>query len=58
MTIELKNQIEVDLGVSVAMGRLIQGPTLLELTEWVLHLLVGGAGCRRDSGSSFIGQRI
>ena len=39
MTIELKNQIEVDLGVSVAMGRLIQGPTLLELTEWVLHLL-------------------
>jgi myxalamid-type polyketide synthase MxaC len=39
MTIELKNQIEVDLEVSVAMGRLIQGPTLLELTEWVLHLL-------------------
>jgi acyl transferase domain-containing protein len=39
MTIELKNQIEVDLGVNVAMGRLIQGPTLLELTDWVLHLL-------------------
>ena len=39
MTIELKNQIEVDLGVSVAMGRLIQGPTLLELADWVMHLL-------------------
>jgi acyl transferase domain-containing protein len=40
MAIELKNQIETDLSVSVAMGRLIQGPTLLELTDWVMQLLV------------------
>jgi acyl transferase domain-containing protein len=40
MSIELKNQIENDLGVSIAMARFIQGPTLLELTDWVLHLLV------------------
>ena len=40
MSIELKNQIEADLGVSVAMARLIQGPTLLELTDWVMQLLV------------------
>ena len=39
MSIELKNQIETDLGVSVAMARLIQGPTLLELADWVMHLL-------------------
>jgi len=39
MSIELKNQIEIDLGVSVAMARLIQGPTLKELTDWVLQLL-------------------
>jgi NAD(P)-dependent dehydrogenase (short-subunit alcohol dehydrogenase family) len=40
MAIELKNQIETDLAVSVAMGRLVQGPTLLELTDWVMQLLV------------------
>ena len=40
MSIELKNQIETDLGVSIAMARLIQGPTLLELADWVLQLLV------------------
>jgi Phosphopantetheine attachment site/KR domain len=39
MTIELKNQIESGLGVSVPMGRLIQGPTLSELTDWVIHPL-------------------
>jgi hypothetical protein len=40
MSIELKNQIEIDLGVSVAMGRLLEGPTLAELTDWVTRLLV------------------
>jgi len=40
MAIELKNQIETDLAVSVPMGRLIQGPTLLELADWVMQLLV------------------
>ena len=40
MSIELKNQIETDLGVSIAMGRLVQGPTLLELADWVVQLLV------------------
>jgi aryl carrier-like protein len=40
MSIELKNRIESDLGVSVAMARLIQGPTLLELTAWVNDVLV------------------
>ncbi len=40
MSIELKNQIEIDLGVSMAMARLLQGPTLAELTDWVTRLLV------------------
>ena len=48
MSIELKNQIEVDLGVSVAMARLIQGPTLSELTDLVSDLLSSGAVRRRD----------
>ncbi len=39
MSIELKNQIDVDLGVSVAMAQLIQGPTPAELTEWITELL-------------------
>jgi aryl carrier-like protein len=39
MSIELKNRIEADLGVSVAMARLIQGPTLSELTTWVTDVL-------------------
>jgi myxalamid-type polyketide synthase MxaC len=42
MSIELKNRIESDLGVSVAMARLIQGPTLLELAAWVTDVLVAG----------------
>jgi myxalamid-type polyketide synthase MxaC len=41
MSIELKNQIETDLGVSVAMASLMQGPTILELTDFVVNLLVG-----------------
>ncbi len=47
MSIELKNQIEIDLGVSVAMARLIQGPTLLELTDWVMQLLAACNPSRR-----------
>ena len=39
MSIELKNQIQTDLGVSVAMSRLIQSPTILELKDIVLNLL-------------------
>ncbi len=39
MSIELKNQLETDLGVSVSMARLLKGPTLMELTEAVLDLL-------------------
>jgi acyl transferase domain-containing protein len=39
MSIELKNQIDIDLGVNVAMARLIQGPTLRELTDWVIESL-------------------
>jgi acyl transferase domain-containing protein len=39
MSIELKNQLETDLGVSVSMARLLKGPTLMELTEAVLELL-------------------
>jgi len=41
MSIELKNQIETDLGVSVPMARLIQSPTILELTDFVADLLGG-----------------
>src|SRR5262249_1303685 len=39
MSIELKSQIELDLGASVAMARFIQGPTILEITDWVMEPL-------------------
>jgi acyl transferase domain-containing protein/acyl carrier protein len=39
MSIELKNQLEKDLGVSISMARLLKGPTLLELSETVLDSL-------------------
>jgi NAD(P)-dependent dehydrogenase (short-subunit alcohol dehydrogenase family)/aryl carrier-like protein len=39
MSIELKNQIETDLGVSIAMARLVQGPTILQLRDWVIDQL-------------------
>jgi myxalamid-type polyketide synthase MxaC len=54
MSIELKNQIESDLGVSVAMARLVQGPTLMELADWVMPLLVAAqsAGATAAAGSS------
>lgn len=54
MSIELKNQIDTDLGVSVAMSRLIQSPTILELTDFVLNLLVDsqGADATATVGSS------
>jgi acyl carrier protein len=39
MSIELKNQIEIDLGVTIAMAKLIQGPTLIEVTDWVTEQL-------------------
>ena len=51
MSIELKNQMEGDLGVSVAMARLIQGPTLLELSNWVLRLLTAA---EQDDSASMI----
>lgn len=38
MSIELKNQMETDLGVSISMARLLKGPTLVELTETVMEL--------------------
>jgi myxalamid-type polyketide synthase MxaC len=44
MSIELKNQIQTDLGVSVAISRLIQSPTILELTDIVLNLLEASRG--------------
>jgi acyl carrier protein len=38
MSIELKNQMETDLGISISMARLLKGPTLLDLTEAVMDL--------------------
>ena len=38
MSIELKNQMESDLGVSISMARLLGGPTLIELTAAVMDL--------------------
>ena len=58
MSIELKNQIETDLGVSVAMSRLIQSPTISELTDLVVGSAGGLAACRRDCRGGFIDQRI
>jgi acyl carrier protein len=39
MSIELRNQIERDFGVNIAMARLVQGPTLSELANQVMRLL-------------------
>jgi acyl transferase domain-containing protein len=39
MSLELKKQIDTDLGVSIAMARLIQSPTILELIDVVVELL-------------------
>jgi len=39
MSIELKRQLEFDLGVNIEMSRLLQGPTPLELRDWVLDSL-------------------
>ena len=39
MSLELKNQIDTDLGVSIAVARLIQSPTILELNDFVVELL-------------------
>jgi acyl transferase domain-containing protein len=52
MSLELKNQIETDLGVSVAMARLIQGPTILELSDFVVELLVNSRGIDTPSAVS------
>jgi acyl transferase domain-containing protein len=52
MSIELKNQIETDLGVSVAMSRLIQSPTISELTDFVLNLLTDSRGVDPTAGVS------
>jgi acyl transferase domain-containing protein len=52
MSLELKNQIETDLGVSVAMSRLIQGPTILELSDFVVELLVNSRGIDTPSAVS------
>ena len=58
MSIELKNQIETDLGVSVAMARLIQGPTLLELTDWVMQLLATTQSVEANRRCASTDQRI
>jgi len=39
MSIELKNQIEIDLGVTIAMAKLIQGPTPVEVSDWITEQL-------------------
>ena len=37
MAVELKTQIEVEVGVSLPMARLIQGPSLKTLSHWLLE---------------------
>jgi acyl transferase domain-containing protein/aryl carrier-like protein len=39
MSIELQNEIDKNLGVRVALSRLMQSPTLWELTDWVVQML-------------------
>ena len=39
MSIELKTRLESDLGVAVAIARLMQGPPVVELAGWVAQLL-------------------
>jgi acyl transferase domain-containing protein len=44
MSLELKNQIDTDLGVNIALARLIQNPTILELSDVVVELLENSRG--------------
>jgi acyl transferase domain-containing protein len=39
MSVELENRIRLNLGVSVTMARLLDGPSVTELTGWVIELL-------------------
>jgi aryl carrier-like protein len=39
VAIEFKNRIETDLGITVGMDRLVQGPTPLELTDLIVGRL-------------------
>jgi hypothetical protein len=52
MSLELKNQIGTDLGVSIAMVRLVQGPTILELSDFVVKLLAISQGGDTTSAAS------
>jgi acyl transferase domain-containing protein len=52
MSIELKTQIEKDLAVGVAMARLIEGPTLIELTRLLVDSLAKAGNTNRAATAS------
>ncbi len=51
MAIELMNRLESNLGISLPMGKFLQGPTISQLSESVLELLVASAGDEDASGT-------
>ena len=50
MAIELMNRLEFNLGISLPMGKFLQGPTISKLAESVLELLIASAGDENISG--------
>jgi acyl transferase domain-containing protein/acyl carrier protein len=46
MAVELKNRIELDIGVLIPMVRLLQGPSLLQIAEQVAGQLTQGGDAR------------
>ena len=52
MSLELKNRIDADLGVSIAMARLVQSPTILQLNDFVVELLENSRSVDPTAGVS------
>ena len=53
MAVELMNRIEGEIGLSVPMGKVLAGPSIRELAEIMLEMMVGsGEGEEAEGGSS------
>lgn len=48
MAVELKNRIELDIGVLIPMVRLLQGPSLAQIAEQLAEQLAQGDAARPE----------
>ena len=51
MAVELMNRIEGDIGLSVPMGKVLAGPSIRELAEIIVEMMVGPAGGDEADGA-------